>query len=741
MKILMVTMSLDIGGAETHIVELSRELVRRGHEVITASDGGVYVEELEQSGIRHVKIPLRDKNPVHMLRARSMLKKLIQTERPDLVHAHARIPGFITGLVHRTVPFSFVTTAHWVFHVTPLNRRLTNWGTYTVAVSDDIKQYLIDEYDLPPEQISTTINGIDMKKFSPDLSGEGICREFGLDRSKPVVSYVSRMDESRALAARQLIAAAPDIAAKVPGVQFLIAGGGDVLEEVSAQAEEVNQRLGRRCVVMTGARTDINEIIAAGDIFVGVSRAALEAMSEAKPVIVAGNEGYIGIFREEQLEAGQKTNFCCRGCGESSKELLARDVVDLLTKSTEERRQMGEYGRDVVRTYYSAARMADDYLAVYEKAAGRRRDVLLSGYYGFGNAGDEAILSSIYENIQSLHRNIGVSVLISHPEQSAGRYPFRMVNRFHPFQVLKAVRRCDVLISGGGSLLQDRTSTKSILYYIAVMKLANWFRKPVVMYANGIGPVDRAKNRKRVKKIAQKAGLITLRDSNSAEELRGMGVKGKELHVTADPVFTYDRHRAYRDAAQTAGLLNEYGIPADRGFVGVSLREWGGSEPDFDEKMARICDHIYETSGLNIVFIVMQTPNDGEISERVKAKMKSPAYIVQEIESTAQFMGLTGCAEWILCMRLHTLIFAANTGVPALGLIYDPKVRDYLHMLGMPSMGNVGQLDLSKALRAADDMIEHRAQYRRDMEQTTEMLRGRAQENTRLLGDFLDQLS
>ena len=105
---------------------------------------------------------------------------------------------------------------------------------------------------------------------------------------------------------------------------------------------------------MTGGRTDINELVAVADVFVGVSRAALEAMAAEKPVIVAGNEGYIGLFGEDKLELAQENNFCCRGCELSNENLLYRDVVHAFNDLTEEQRQkMGAYGREVIFKYYS----------------------------------------------------------------------------------------------------------------------------------------------------------------------------------------------------------------------------------------------------------------------------------------------------------------------------------------------------------------------------------------------------
>ncbi|MDD7409067.1 MAG: polysaccharide pyruvyl transferase CsaB [Anaerovoracaceae bacterium] len=741
MKILMVTMGLDIGGAETHILELSRELVHRGHQVLAASNGGVYVRELEECGIKHYKMPLNRKDPASVKESCRLLQELIETERPDIVHAHARIPGFIAGLVHKKVPFNFVTTAHWVFKVDAVNRRLTNWGRYTIAVSDDIKKYLIDEYDLRPDQIYLTINGIDMKKFSPDISGDKVIKEFGLDPDAPIVSYVSRMDESRALAARQLIEAAPALSEKVPGIQFLIAGGGDVFDELKTEADGVNRKLGRQCLVMTGARTDINEIVAAGDIFVGVSRAALEAMSAAKPAIIAGNEGYIGIFREDRLEVGRLTNFCCRGCEMSDARKLERDITALFAMSADERAILGEYCRDTIQKYYSAAKMADDYLEVYERAVQPELNILLSGYYGFRNAGDEAILGSIYENIMSMDRNTAVSVLVSEPEKNRGRYSFHMVDRFNMRAVKKAIAESDVVISGGGSLLQDRTSTKSLIYYTWIMNQAAK-KSRLVMYANGIGPVDRPGNRARVRGAVEKAELITLRDGNSADELRAMGVKDKVFHVTADPVFSYKGADKYRDKEKAGRLLREKlpQLKTGRPFAAVSVRDWPDADPDFDAKVAEICDSVHDNYGMDIVFIVMQRPNDLDISRRIISLMKNRALLFDSYEGTDDLMGIVGQAEFILCMRLHTLIFAAHMGVPTLGIVYDPKVRDYLEMLDMPSAGDVERIDVGEAENKAADIIENREKYVERLEERSEKLTAAAEENRTLLAEFFDKI-
>ena len=180
MKIFMATMGLDIGGAETHIVELSKELKARGHEVVIASNGGVYVPEVTAAGIRHYSVPMNRRSVKNMMRSRALLKDILRKEKPDIVHAHARIPAFLCGTLQGSLRFPFVTSCHGVFEVSGVLKLLSNWGERTLAVSEDIRNYLVREYGVPAEHITLTINGIDTNKFSPDVSGEAVRKEFDL---------------------------------------------------------------------------------------------------------------------------------------------------------------------------------------------------------------------------------------------------------------------------------------------------------------------------------------------------------------------------------------------------------------------------------------------------------------------------------------------------------------------------------------------------------------------------------
>ncbi|MGM9521137.1 MAG: polysaccharide pyruvyl transferase CsaB [Oscillospiraceae bacterium] len=730
MKILMATMGLDIGGAETHIVELAKELKRQGNDVAIASNGGVYVPEVEAAGIRHYEVPMNRRSIPLMLKSLRLMRGIIREEKPDVVHAHARIPAFLCGILKKTMHFPFVTTAHWVFDTGGALRFLTNWGDKTVSVSDDISEYLTENYGIPKKDIFVTINGIDTDKFSPEISGEKVRSEFGIDRDVPFISHVSRMDESRALAARFLIDAAPVIESRHPGTVILIAGGGDVFDELCRLSEEVNLKIGRRCVIMAGPRTDINEIVAAGDIFVGVSRAALEAMSEAKPSVIAGNEGYMGIFTPEKLEAGIEGNFCCRGCGEIEARSFTDDVSDLLSLPDDERQKLGEYGRRVVMEHYSVSKMARDTMAAYS-AAKPSKHVVMSGYYGFGNAGDEAILESVHNSIKRICPDALVTVLSKDPAGTEAAYGCAAVPRFNSLAILRTIKNCDVLVSGGGSLLQDTTSTRSLLYYLLIIRMAERMGKKVILYANGIGPVSKPGNRRRVKKAVECADAVTLRDPDSLRELKDMGVTREDIQVTADPVFLLGEP----EDSRTDEILLAAGVP-DGPFITVSVRLWSNSE-EFTKQFALICDSLSRRYRENIVFVAMQPARDEAVSRQIADKMESKAYVVSGEYSAKELMGVIGRSDLILSMRLHSIIFAARMATPAVGFVYDPKVEAYLDMLSLPSAGSAEKLDVKRAVDAASEILEHREDVAGKLREKRDEVMLMAKRNDDVLKKFL----
>lgn len=735
-SILMALMGLEIGGAETHVVELAKQLHKEGFRIVVASNGGVYVKELEEAGIRHYKVPMNKRNLINLRKSYYLLQEIIKKEKIDIVHSHARIPSFLCGLLHKKMKFPFVTSAHWVFYTGMGLKYLTNWGQKTVAVSDDIKAYLMDNYGVKAHDIFVTINGIDTDKFSPQVDCRVQKQEFSIAEEDNVVVYVSRMDEDRALVARQLIEIAPQLAKDIKRLRLVIVGGGNVFEKLSQMAVEANKKIGYDCIVMTGGRTDINRLVAMGKVFVGVSRAALEAMAGQKPVIIAGNEGYIGLFGEEKLALAQENNFCCRGCAMSDKEQLRRDLVYAMnTLSDEERLKLGQYGRQVIFDHYSVKKMAADCVKAYDAAWKKNNlpeyKVLISGYYGFQNCGDDAILLAMGNNIRAMEENISIRALANKPKESRKRYDMDVVNRYNVFQIMRAIGQCDVLISGGGSLLQDKTSARSILYYLTIIRYAKWKGKKVMMYANGIGPVKKSKNRQLVGDVVNRVDVITLRESSSLEELKAMGLTNPHTFVTADPVFTLPSI----GKEKAMDILKKNGIPTDKPLLCVSVRSWKGTD-FFFHQFAQICDRVVTQLGHHVVFIPMQMPNDIITSRLVQNKMKEPSFLLEEPLTPGETMGVIGCMNFVMSMRLHTLIFAAKERVPLMGFSYDPKIDYYLRDFAMPSGGTVESCNVEEAVEKMADLLAKRQESKDRLEAKAKELEQLAHQNEQYLREL-----
>lgn len=363
MRLLVVTMGLDIGGAETHIVELVCELKRRGYDVKVASNGGSYVAELESAGIKHFDVPLHTKNPLCVLKSRKLIDKIISDEGIELVHAHARIPAFICGKICRKRNIPFVTTAHWVFSTKYGLKYITDWGEKTVAVSEDIKKYLMDNYGTPEDDITVTINGINTEKFSADIPYDDVKSEFGMKDGSFRIVHVSRIDQSREAVAFLLTKIFPEIQKKIPNAELVIVGGGNKFDELKAHITSDR-------IILTGPRTDINKFVASADLFVGVSRAALEAMAAGKPAIIAGNEGDIGLFLPEKLETAVEGNFCCRGHKLPSEESLLLSIMEYYGMSEVDRKAVADFGKETVYSRYSVEKMADDTEKAYKATLG-----------------------------------------------------------------------------------------------------------------------------------------------------------------------------------------------------------------------------------------------------------------------------------------------------------------------------------------------------------------------------------
>ena len=471
MKILMITDKMDIGGAETHIVTLISELIKMGVRITLISSGGVYIKDLNRLGVSCIYAPLDKRDPISVGASKRIIRE--EMKRCNIVHAHTRFSAYLSRSVRgeRRYP-PILVTAHLNFPTFPFGP-LTYWGDETLAVSQDIKEYLMQSYGIPENKIHLTRNAIDLRSFA------------GKRQEKKLIIHTSRIDTGRARVAFALADIAEELMKKHPDHRILIVGDGNEYASLKKRCDAVNSNLGYEGIILTGARSDIPSILRYGEIFVGVSRSALEGMATGLATVIAGDEGYGGIIDEENFDLLAKSNFCARGLPKTDPAVLLRDI-DKLIKSPTLRDAIGTFYRKKLGTEYSADLMAKDAYLAYKRLITAPK-VCLMGYFGFSNLGDEITLSAAKDILQK-HSISKISVLTGNPD---GENPLgvKLYDRSSPVDIARAVNECDIFVMCGGNLLQNETSERSLLYYEQLLRYVRSRGKSIYMLSSGFGEV------------------------------------------------------------------------------------------------------------------------------------------------------------------------------------------------------------------------------------------------------------
>ncbi|HHW55115.1 MAG: polysaccharide pyruvyl transferase CsaB [bacterium] len=365
----------------------------------------------------------------------------------------------------------------------------------------------------------------------------------------------------------------------------------------------------------------------------------------------------------------------------------------------------------------------------------REPRVVISGYFGFNNAGDEAILTSMVGSLRRFVPRIQLTVISGNPALTAAQHQVKAVDRTDFPGIIRALRQADLLLSGGGSILQDVTSSRSLFYYLGIVVLAKLCGTRVMFFGQGVGPIRRPINRILTAFIANRVDLITVREAGSLETLQELGVAKPPIHVTADQVFCLEPAPADRAEA----ILAREGVDLDRPLVGISLRRWRDYQ-GYKEAVAQAADWLAEVCGAQIVFLPLQSPVDIPVAREVAALMKEPAVILEGDYSAQEFLAVTGRMDLIIGMRLHALIFAAVQGVPMVGIIYDPKVEDFLQLVEQPAAGGVADLTYASLKNCVQSAWQERKERGKILREKGWELVERAQENSRLVAQLLGEV-
>ena len=309
-------------------------------------------------------------------------------------------------------------------------------------------------------------------------------------------------------------------------------------------------------------------------------------------------------------------------------------------------------------------------------------NILISGYYGFDNIGDESILRTLITSLREKIPDCRLTVLSHNPASTREKYGVEAVERMSPGAILRAVRQCDMLISGGGSLLQDVTSSKSIHYYLFIIRLAKLLGKKVFIYSQGIGPIDHAFNRRATARALKKADGIVVRDERSAKLLEQIGLPQERIVITADPVIRMKRP----DRTVGKEILARAGIKKDgRLTVGWAIRE-KNRDSTFVREITECIRWLRENYDAESVLIPFHYEEDREVCSVIAERTNGAAKCLSEKYLSEDMLSIIGNMDVLVGVRLHSMIYAAIMGVPIIGVSYDPKCTAFLNSVGLDSL-------------------------------------------------------
>jgi len=360
-------------------------------------------------------------------------------------------------------------------------------------------------------------------------------------------------------------------------------------------------------------------------------------------------------------------------------------------------------------------------------------EIVISGYYGFANAGDEAMLAAMIEVLTDLDPNVKITVISGNPEDTKKRHGVAAVYRLNYPEIVRVLAKSDLLISGGGSLLQDVTSDRSLYYYLSIMMLAKKLGKPVMLYAQGIGPVCGSLARGAMRYIGNMVDLITVRDEGSRDELKRLKVTKPAIYVTADPVLAI--HPVDKQIGRT--ILRKYGLEGATPLVGISVREWKDWS-HYKQVLAQVTDHIMEEFGARVVYLPMQFPEDVAVAQKIVRRAKHQPVLLNEEYTTSELLSLVGNLDMLIGIRLHALIFAAVMQVSMVGISYDPKIDRFLETVGDQHAGTLKNVTADSLLSRVRELWPDINRPNQLKEERMNALRNKAFRNAELAIELIN---
>ena len=699
----------DEGGAKSHVLQLIKELSKTIDVTLISYRKGPFHDDAVKMGI--------DARIIRTGNVFIDLKKtldLVKRGKYDLINSHGAKANMMTSMIKHMTGLPVVTTVHSDYRLDYIHSFLKRFSfgvinmialrriEYHVSVSNNFKEMLISR-GFNPQRIYSVYNGIPFDNEIPPYTRKEFFERFKVPFPQDcvLIGIMARLHPVKDH--ETFLKAASEVIKVNPSARFLICGPGD---ELMPHLKQFAEKLGLSNYVYFTGMVDKPY-----DFFQIIDINVLTSISESFPYVIL--EGARFAKATVSTHVGGLGDLIETGSNgylvqPRDWKLLGNYLADL-SINEEKRNIMGMRLKEKAQREFSITNMCRTQLSIYKKVIetdknvkndGKRYDIAILGYYGYKNSGDEAILSSTINTFRELNPDLTYLVLSKNPSETKKNYKVDSINRFNIPKVIKYLKETRLFLAGGGSLVQDNTSTRSILYYLSVLSIADKIGTKTMLFANGIGPIKRSFNRCCASKILNRLNAISLRDSESFNEIKSLGIHRPNIYVTSDPAVLLEP----AISSEIEKLFAEENIPRDKKLVGFSIRKWEDSS--YTKKIAQIADYCVDNFGLYPVFIPMQYPSDYEISKVIISFMRNNASVIKKIYRPEIVLGLTGRLQLMVGMRLHSLIYAANQCVPLIGFVYEPKVSGFLNEINQPSAGSPDNLEIEQICNTIRNVLK-----------------------------------
>lgn len=736
MKVIHLISGGDVGGAKTHVLSLLKGLNQTETVHLVCFTEGTFADEARQ-----LQIPTTVMTGSNMLKECTRLVAMIRHGGYEVIHCHGARANLMGWLLKRRLDIPVVTTVHSDYRLDYLGRpfgKLT-YGTinkialrkmdYWIGVSDPMANLLISR-GFDPQRMFAIYNGVDFSPRTPGMSRSEFLNSIGVqaDENTTVFGIAARLNPVKDIAT--LLSAFSEAAKVTPNLRLLIAGEGEQEAALKKMAEE---SCPPGTVFFLGWIKDTDSFYHALDVNVLTSLSetfpyALTEGARWRCATIASNVGGVPYLIDDGINgllfAPQDVN------------ALTKHMI-LLAQNPALRQRLGDRLYEKASRDFSIDATVEKQKEIYRtiiRRAGRyerKRDgVVVCGAYGMGNSGDEALLGTIVAQLREIDPDVPIYVLTRDPLKAKTLLRIGAIKTFDFCGAAKRLKKTKLYISGGGTLMQDVTSTRSLLYYLFSLKMAKRLGNQVMLYGCGVGPISRPNNRKRAGEILEKyADVITLRDDYSLQTLHDLGVMRPEIHLTADPALLCTA----REDNQATSYLLSVGIEENTRYAMFALRHWQG----FEEKIGTFvaaAEYVYRAFGLTPVFFAMEKSSDLSAVTAVADRVKCPHLIASAAQEGSLTVSLIHKMSLMVSMRLHGLIFAASQGVPTVGIVYDPKVSGFLDYLDQDLYMDLNEVNPG----ALNDLIDSALSGAVAEKDSVQRLRGLAARNGELAKKLLE---